>query len=647
MGVKGMIKKVGEIPAIISYESELQAMRGQYGEWLFWQEHNQELKENAEYGNAETLSEGYFGSHPLHAIQAYFSRHPKVMILYGNEDVKGKDGSFEHPWFRPNWSPELLESRFYLGSLIAFRRSFLRENMDLKEILSPYRIRGQEERTEDGTTEREDTLEGMDNALVFLNETPDEVYRNAIVTLCERAGGWERGHETIARLPGVIYHCSKKENLLGFADPATGFTKKEETPKALLSVIILTKDHPELLEHCLNALSKACEASETDDGQTETIHYEVVVVDNGSSQENRERQERILGITYLYEPMDFNFSKLCNIGARAAKGMFFLFLNDDVELLTESKLGQMLRLAARPGVGSVGLKLYYPDSTIIQHAGITNLPMGPVHKLLFLDDKEEYYYGRNRGLSNMIAVSAACVMLRREVFEEAGGFEESLPVAYNDVALGFRLYELGYRSVVVCNAYAYHHESLTRGSDGDEKKRERLFKEQARLYQMFPKFQNQDPYFSEYLSKQATDTRIRPAYETMRNVLQLVSPVPMEAMDGFRMDPCLSVAVEEDRNGELLGYAVVLGDDNACYERFLILEKDSGERYQVRLSAQYRPDLEEKMPDQLRVALCGFWICLTKGTLPTGRYRVGCLAKRKVGNLKLFYWSEHHWHVTS
>ncbi len=238
-------------------------------------------------------------------------------------------------------------------------------------------------------------------------------------------------------------------------------------------------------------------------------------------------------------------------------------------------------------------------------------------------------------------------MLRREVFEEAGGFEESLPVAYNDVALGFRLYELGYRSVVTCNAYAYHHESLTRGSDEDEKKRERLFTEQARLYQLFPKFQNRDPYFSEYLSKQATDTRIRPAYETMRNVLQLVSPVPMEAWDGFRMDPCRSVAVEEDRNGELLGYAVVLGDDNACYERFLILEKDSGERYQVRLSAQYRPDLEEKMPDQLRVALCGFWICLTKGTLPPGRYRVGCLAKRKVGNLKLFYWSEHHWRVTS
>ncbi len=97
-----MIKKVGEIPAIISYESELQAMRGQYGEWLFWQEHNQELKENAEYASAEGIPEGYFGSHPLHAIQAYFSRHPKVLVLYGNEDVKGKDGSLETPWFRPD-----------------------------------------------------------------------------------------------------------------------------------------------------------------------------------------------------------------------------------------------------------------------------------------------------------------------------------------------------------------------------------------------------------------------------------------------------------------------------------------------------------------------------------------------------------------
>ena len=652
MGVKGLVKKAGELPRVISYEAELKAMQGQYKDWLFHQEYAQRVREELgrDAGNAFT-DEGYFGSQPLRAIREYFERHPKTKILYGDEDAKGKDGTVTDPWFRPDWSPELMESCFYLGSLIAVQKQFLEKELpDWKERIGEKEVR----RIGDGP--EGDALSAEDPIVAFVNETPEEEYRRIMFELCEKAGGWKRGQQGVAHLPGILYHCSKPENLRAFAKEDLTNRHEEalnEEPEnchedparePFLSVIIPTKDHPELLAHCLEALGKACRGcvgkSEGSFG-TEGISYEVIVIDNGSTEENQARIKALPGIQYLFEPMEFNFSKMCNMGARQARGEVLLFLNDDVELLAESRIGEMTALAMRSGVGSVGLKLYYPEGTKIQHAGITNLPTGPVHKLLFLDDKEEYYFGRNRGWQNVLAVSAACVMLRREVFFEAGGFEEELRVAYNDVALGFRLYEMGYRNVCVCDGYAYHHESLTRGSDGGEEKMKRLMAEQKRLYQLFPKLKGRDPYFSDFLGKHATDTRVRPAYETMKNACQGILPRPIGEISGIRTDACLKVEVEEEHGGELWGYAIVLGDDNACYEHQLVFENEAGERFGVKLHEQYRPDLVEKQPDQIHVALSGFWVYLEKGALAPGKYRVGCIARRTVGSLKLFYRSDH------
>lgn len=633
LGIKGVMKKLGEVPSVISYESELKSMKGQYSEWLFWQEQDQKMKEDAGGAALEGAHESYFGSRPLRAVQTYFLDHPNTLILYGDEDAKGKDGKPADPWFRPIWSPERLESCFYFGSLIAIRKTFLEEGMpDWQQVLGPFEMKSEQTSGKEKEDSGAKVMSGP--AIIFVNEAPDETYRTAIFSLCERAGGWKKGCKSISHLAGILYHCSSKEKLAAFADPFSGYRRMETYLKASISAIILTKDHPELLEKCVEGLHTACSGKEP-------IFHEVIVVDNGSSRENREKLEKLPGITYLYEPMEFNFSKLCNIGAKHAKSEILLFLNDDVELRMESHLEQMIRLAQRPGVGSVGLKLYYPNSTKIQHVGVTNLPTGPVHKLLYLEDEPDYYFGRNRGWHNVLAVSAACVMMRAAVFWEAGGFEESLSVAYNDVALGFKLYELGYRNVCACNSFAYHHESMTRGSDEDEKKKIRLMAEQERLYKLFPAFAGKDPYYSPYLGRLAVDTQIRPAYETSKNACQTMFPKPFEEVSGFRMDPCLNMVVEEQRGNEMTGYVIVLGDDNACYDRFIVFEKDSGQRYGETLNEQYRPDLVEKMPDQMHVALSGFWLHLEEGALPPGNYRVGCFATRKVGNLKLFYWSKH------
>lgn len=606
MKVRQTVKKWAEAPLIKQYDKARENLQGSYSEWLPGHECGPE------------------------AIGSFFAEHPEVLILYGDEDEVLQDGSFGNPWFKPDWSPETMESCFYTGSLTAVRRVFLEEALpDWEQQFGEWILSG-------------GTVPSSGEVILLCNEAPDEGYRERIVSLFRRAGGWEKGCSSIAHLPMIVHHSTGKLSAGPFAGTA-GTARASESlgtfPEgSFLSVIIPSKDHPELLGKCLSSLEKAVSAK----GR---ISYEVIVVDNGSSDENRRILEGMEGICYLYEPMEFDFARMCNLGAKSARGDFYLFLNDDVEILPESHPEEMMALAARPGVGSVGIKLYYPTSVKLQHAGIVNLPMGPVHKLQFLEDSEEYYFGMNRGLRNVLAVTAACMMLRADRFREAGGFDETLKVAFNDVALGFRLYELGYRNVCMCDSYAYHHESLTRGSDEDSEKLARLLRERARLGQLFPKLEGRDPYYSPNLGWQGLDVRVRPAYVTANNRMQEGGPLPEKSLGEAREDNCLLLRVEDERDGEITGYLLVLGDDNACYERRLVLRSETGEDYTIPLGEVFRPDLEENLPDQIHVGLSGFWVKVDKDWLAAGKYRIGGLAIRKVGKLRLLNWSNRYLYV--
>ncbi|MBP5222391.1 MAG: glycosyltransferase [Lachnospiraceae bacterium] len=624
MSAVQFMKEVLDLPRIHKYKKTLKQSEGTYSEWYRQQVR---LTQASDPNAGNGLQERYFGEHPAEKIEECFAKHPEVLILYGDEDaqedLRGEGKAI--PWFRPDWSPELLESCFYPGSLIAVRKTFLEEVLPGWESgLGAFR----------SGNKKEDRAA----AVIFVNEKPDESYFKTMLELFIRAGGWKKGCRSILHLHGIVHHCGSREDLHSFskgwpeelktwlrerlAEPGgfTDWTKERE-----ISVIIPSKDSPELLERCIGALKKT-------GGE---LLAEVIVVDNGSNEENRERIGKIEGIRYLYRPMEFDFSRMCNLGAGEASGRFLLFLNDDVELRPETDLSGMAALAGRPGVGSVGIKLYYPDSRRIQHAGITNLPMGPVHKLQFLDDEKVYYYGMNRGLRNVLAVSAACVMLEKKKFQEAGGFEATLKVAFNDVALGFRLYELGYRNLCMCDAFAYHHESLSRGADDSEEKLARLLKERDRLFELFPQLTGRDPYYSEFLGCRGLDTGVRPGFETMKNQCQILRPQKNAAWEGFREDPCLMFRVEDERNGEITGYLSVLGDDNACYKRILILENEAGEKYTAELEPKYRPDLKEAMADQKHAALCGFWVRIEQGCLPPGRYRIGAAVDRFPRRIRL------------
>lgn len=681
MGAKDFVKGILTEKENRRYDRLLQTGKLTYEEWVRDLE-KEDVRRLSASGKspAEGLAdlvvikgaEGVFSENLFLYAEDYMREHPEVLILYGDEDVReegcpGEAGIRKLPWFKPDWSPDLLEGSFYFGSVVILRKDlFLR----MTEGQEPVWLR---EAGEQRGIFREKTeiRKGKPEVKELSGAEAFAAYESWIRGAVRLAGGYEKGSGVIGHIPRILFHCAalrEREKFWGGAAGKSGTDKEKLRISDRISVIIPSKDQPDILKTCLEGCVLAAALPEGG-----SVPFEIIVVDNGSSGENRKKTEKLLeemnsrcaGTAYLYRPQEFNFSRMCNEGAKRAEGKLLLFLNDDVELCSRGCLRKMALSAGRKGTGAVGLKLYYPDSCRIQHAGITNLPMGPVHKLQFLNDDKAYYYGANRGIRNVLAVTAACLMVEREKYLEAGGFPEELRVAFNDVDFCFRLYELGYHNVCVNEEYAYHHESLSRGADETPEKLERLLRERDKLYKRHPALEGKDPYYSPFLNREGLDTAIRPAYLTAGNRRQKVPERPGTlCLGGYRRDECLLVRVEDCRKGRIAGYGVVLGDNNACYDRMLLLEKvpeNGGERpgevrmpggksddikvYKINLRGQYRPDLEENMPDQVRVGLCGFDVEIEDTVLPEGRYRLGMAARSRVSGGRLVNWSSRFMEV--
>ncbi len=684
MGIKSLVKQWLVKKQNRVYQDRLAGIQISYPAWL--QEQSGLLEDFRACGQASLsgdgageagghlvaicASEGVFSCQAVEGMGKYFVAHPEVALAYGDEDVRGEC----RPWFKPDWSPDLLDSFFYFGSVVVLRRELFDQICALygstwgcfTDCFSP---------------EQEEQCQGKGSWLSGKVErfqvTELDAYISWMHMCVSMTEAYCKGSRAIGHMPGILFHCATQGEQEKFRNRAP-FLEQEQVRllrdfkdgldagpgpgrPPVISIVIPSRDHPRILEKCI----KGCKVA------VAHISSEILVVDNGSSLENQQEIRHItqelagedFQIRYLYQSQEFHFSRMCNLGAEAAKGEYLLFLNDDVELCQPGCLVRMAAMADRPYTGAVGQKLYYPDSTRIQHAGITNLPMGPVHKMQFLPDEEEYYFGANRGIRNVLAVTAACLMVEKAKYLEAGGFSEHLRVAFNDVDFCFRLYELGYHNVCMNDGYAYHHESLSRGDDESEAKLDRLLAEREELYRCHPGLVGRDPYYSRYLNREGLDTRIRPGYETAGNRVQEVEELEEGfGLEDYRQDACLLFRVEDCREGRILGYGVVLGDDNACYDTWLLFKKiadgrdgkqaqealwhrtDTGSTFSpgilaVRCKAQYRPDLEENMPDQVHVALSGYDIHLAAWNLPAGTYRLGMAARNRVTGTRLVNWS--------
>ena len=605
MGIKSFLKQGIAYGLDKQYEKKCASRKILYKDWVASME-EADSSSTGERVEAVFLSDaenGAWADGAKERAEAFLSAHPEVCVVYGDEDVETAPGQYENPWLKPCWSPDTYLWKDYLGEAVAVRKSFYEKA---------------EEKSRDG--------------------------------LLKAAGGFTKGCQSIAHINGILFHrktdwfTGETNSSMTREKTAGGQTdcrdaKKQGMP--YISVIIPSKDNAVVLKKCLDTLKKTAA----------DISYEVLLVDNGSGEAVKKKIEEMTAdapdILYIYEPMEFNFSKMCNLGAERAEGSLLLFLNDDIEATHTGWLSDMAKLAERPHVGAVGCKLLYPDTDKIQHAGITNLPMGPVHKLQFLRDNKCYYDNRNRGIRNVSAVTAACLMVRREVFEEAGGFCESMQVAFNDVDFCFTLLEKGYYNAVCNHIHLLHHESMSRGADESEEKLKRLHRERTMLYDRHPGLNGKDPFYHDWLNRTGLDTRIQPAYRSGREIadVQAAKEVAKESNEAYvlknaRKDRCLLVRIEAADASHISGYGVVLGSDNACFNGKLLLERKGRQPavYELDFTEQYRQDLQENMPDQKNVALCGFHVNIAE-PLPEGEYRIGMLATDKISGSSLMNYS--------
>lgn len=628
-------------------------------------------------------------------IEDFFGAYPHTKLLYGAEDYRtGEQRSF--PWFKPCFSPDTLLGFFYFGSFFAVDRTWA-ENVPLSgyadarqnlydfvlRLLKPYFGKPQAVRFEKEKIWRTGGIyhpcdDGADfpeivctdlvlyhrNDAAPQEETPDREYflhTGEMKDGCHAAfWGYEKAYLKLKQdfLNNIGYECfsyqtshpdvwsvvpAGRREASGDAEEwVAGTTEGERTDgekkTVLLSVIIPSKDHPELVEKCIGSFLERTYLP----GLREKVEF--IVADNGSGEENRRRIQAYLeslqaACHYLYQPMEFNFSAMCNLGARSARGEYILLLNDDIEVVEKNWLRIMLGQAYLPGVGAVGAKLWYPGEEKMQHAGVTNMHVGPSHKMTTFPDDRTYYYGHNTVPYDMIGVTAACLLIKKTVFEEAGGLDESMAVAYNDVDLCFTLAERGYRNVLRSDAVLLHHESASRGLDGESaEKWGRLLREKAKLYEKHPLFLEYDPYYSEQLAGFALEYRIGYQYPYERPFLT-AKPERRERKKELEkvLSGAVMLTVEQIENRKKLhleepdileaeGWCYMLNQDNCLYERWFVLEAEQGDHYyRFPVQERRRPDVEAILPLQKNIELSGFTCKILKEDITSGRYAVGML----------------------
>jgi GT2 family glycosyltransferase len=260
----------------------------------------------------------------------------------------------------------------------------------------------------------------------------------------------------------ILEHLDKRglaaEVLDGFALGAYR-VKYRVRPLQKVSLVIPTKDQVELLKGCVSSVL----------ARTQYEHFELVIVDNQSQHVDTQeflksvRSDKKVRVLRYDQP--FNFSAINNHALRSIESEYVVFLNNDTEVISPDWLTSMLEFAQREDVGAVGAKLYYPNDTV-QHAGVV-IGLGGVagHVYRGFPRSSNGDMGRLRIVQNVSAVTAACMMMRRTVFDEVGGFDERLSHAFNDVDLCLRMRERGYLMVFTPFAELYHHESASRGYD--------------------------------------------------------------------------------------------------------------------------------------------------------------------------------------
>jgi GT2 family glycosyltransferase len=266
----------------------------------------------------------------------------------------------------------------------------------------------------------------------------------------------------------------------------------------LVSIVIPTRNGLELIRRCIESIEE----------KTEYRRFEIIVVDNNSDDPETidylDDLQKASRIRLLHYDKAFNYSAINNFAVTHASGEYLAFLNNDLEIIASDWLGEMVSHAQRKEVGAVGARLLYPDGRI-QHAGVV-LGLGGVagHAMKYFPREDKGYNARLVLIQNYSAVTAACLLIRREVFEHVKGFDEvNLPVAFNDVDFCLRVREAGYNNLWTPYAELFHHESATRGPEDTPEKQKRFSREIDYMQRRWKAQLAHDPAYNPNLTRDA------------------------------------------------------------------------------------------------------------------------------------------------
>lgn len=398
----------------------------------------------------------------LYEMAARLEKDEGIDVFYTDEDKVTTDLS-EHfqPHLKPDFNLDLLRSNNYICHFFVVRR-------EIAESIGGFRPEFNGAQDYDfifRCTEQAEKIVHIPRILYHWRVHSASTADNPASKMYAYEAG-KRAIEGNLERSGVRGVVSLRQDY-GFYDvhyPVEG--------EPLVSILIPNKDQKETLMHCIRSVL-----------ETSTWkNLEILIIENNSEREETfacyrelEKDPRIRILTYPGKT--FNYSAINNFGVQQAKGEYLLFLNNDIEVITPDWIEQMLGNCQRPEVGIVGAKLYYPDNTI-QHAGII-IGIGGIagHAFLGLARAKSGYLHKASLQMDYSAVTAACMMMKAEAFRKAGGFEEKLTVAFNDVDLCLRTVEQGWLVVYDPHVEMYHYESKSRGAEDSEEKLRRFQQE--------------------------------------------------------------------------------------------------------------------------------------------------------------------------
>jgi len=439
------------------------------GDYVALLDHDDEISIDALYQNAKVINES-----------------PSVGLIYSDEDKLDMEGNRLEPFFKPDYSPDYLDTNNYICHFTVIKKSIVDQIGGFRSGL-------------DGSQDHDIILRAIAQTDKVVH-IPRILYHwrkipgSTAAAYDSKSYAWEAGRKAVE--DSLI----KKEDgvRVEFGTlKGTYRVHREIKNTPLVSIIIPFKDKPELLESCINSIIQ----------KSTYENFEIVGVSNNSDEKAtfdimEHFKELDSRIWFVEKNIPFNFSAICNYGVEQSNGDYVLLLNNDIEIINNDWIERLLEYAQRPGTGVVGGKLLYPDGRI-QHAGVVVGMVGTAgHPHKFFPDKHIGYHGRLHMVYNVSAITGAMMLVSKEKFKQVGGLDENnLAIAYNDIDLCLKFLDANYCNVFTPHSVAIHHESISRGYEDTDEKLHRLKTEQAFFLEKWADFIEQgDPYYNPNLS---------------------------------------------------------------------------------------------------------------------------------------------------